>query len=286
MQCILVNAQAGAITYPGSDFIAHVASRRQAQAIELKIFLADIATRVTDASKAHAASTGSATAAWVDFLSGWLSRADTDLIEPDSIQKVAQAASTTTSSASGGAVSTPPRASSSVGGSQRTPKASPSGTPAGSSSGGAKSGSNLGGGGSCAGGGGASGSAALGSAPVWAICKFKKHIPCSPDIVGDSLGLHGAATCSLCINGGYYHGECPLKWGCTGMALPGFTPDGQRVAADWKDNEPLRRVVKQWVTFLKDTSNFNQKHPFPAGASGAPSVSDFESRVANAPKKR
>jgi hypothetical protein len=72
MQCILVNAQARSVTYPGSAFLAHVASRRQAQAIELKIFLADISSRVTDASKAHAASTGGETAAWVDFLSGWL----------------------------------------------------------------------------------------------------------------------------------------------------------------------------------------------------------------------
>ncbi len=55
MQCIVVNAQARSLTYPGSDFIVHVASRRQAQAIELKVFLADIATRITDASKAHAA---------------------------------------------------------------------------------------------------------------------------------------------------------------------------------------------------------------------------------------
>ncbi len=86
--------------------------------------------------------------------------------------------------------------------------------------------------------------------------------------------------------GDRYHGECPLKWGGTGTALPGFTLDGQRVAADWKDNEPLRRVVKQWVTFLKDTSNFNQKQPFPAGAAGAPSLSDFEGRVTSAPKKR
>ena len=34
-----------------------------------------------DASKAEAASSGGATAAWVDFLSGWLSRSDSDLVE-------------------------------------------------------------------------------------------------------------------------------------------------------------------------------------------------------------
>jgi hypothetical protein len=72
----------------------------------------------------------------------------------------------------------------------------------------------------------------------------------------------------------------------SGAASVRLTLDGQRVAADWKDNEPLKRVVKQWVAFLKDTSNFNQKQPFPAGAAGAPSLSDFEARVATAPKRK
>jgi hypothetical protein len=110
MQCIVVMAQDRSATYPGSAFMVHVARRRQAQATELKVFLADIATRITDASKAQAASSGGATAAWVDFLSGWLSRSDSDLVEPDSIQKVAQAASSTIPSAPAGVVSTPPRA--------------------------------------------------------------------------------------------------------------------------------------------------------------------------------
>ncbi len=257
-----------------------MAARRQSQVTELKIFLADISSRVTEASKAHAATTGGATAAWVDFLSGWLSRADTDLVEPDSIQKVAQAASTPPSSAPAGTVSTPPRATPSGSGSQRTPKASPAGTPGGSGSGGVKGGSGLGGG--LGGGGGAASS----SAPVWSICKFKKNIPCSAEIVGDSLGVGGAPPCTFCNNGAHYHGECPLKWGGTGTALPGFALDGQRNAADWQGNEPLRRVVKQWVSFLKDTSNFNQKLPSPAGAAGAPGLSEFEARVTTAPKKQ
>jgi hypothetical protein len=284
MQCIVVNALDRSATYPGSAFMAYVAKRRQAQATELKVFLADIATRITDASKAQAASSGGATAAWVDFLSGWLSRSDSDLVEPGSIQKVAQAASSTTLSAPAGAVSTPPRATSSAAGSQRTPKASSPGTPGGSGSGGAKGSGNLGTGNNSSGGGGAVGSAASSFIPVWRICRFKTHIPCSADIVGDSLGVLGAATCSQCNNGDHYHGECPLKWGNAGTALPGFTLDGQRIAADWKDNEPLKRVVKQWVTFLKDTSNFKQ--PSPAGVAGAPSLSDFEARVGAAPKKK
>jgi hypothetical protein len=52
---------------------------------------------------------------------------------------------------------------------------------------------------------------------------------CSADIVGDTLGVTGAAMCSICNNGEHYHGECPLKWGESGTALPGFTMDGHRI---------------------------------------------------------
>jgi hypothetical protein len=266
--------------------MVHVAARRQTQATELKVFLADIATRITDASKAEAASSGGATAAWVDFLSGWLSRSDSDLVEPDSMQKVAQASSSTTSPAPAGAFSTPPRVTSSTAGSQRSPKASPSGSAGGGRSGGAKGSGNFGAGNGSSGGGGAGGAAAPAWLPVWKICRFKINTPCSADIVGYSLGVTGVATCTQCNNGEHYHGECPLKWGNSGTALPGFTMDGQRIAADWKDNEPLKRVVKQWVAFLKDHSNFNNKHPSPAGTAGALSLSDFEVRVDVAPKKK
>jgi hypothetical protein len=259
--------------------LVHVAARRQTQATDLKVFLADIGARITDASKAESASSGGATAAWFDFLSGWLSRSDADLVEPDSIQKVAQASSSTASPGTVGVSSTPPRASPSAAGIQRSPKASSAGQAGGGGSGGAKSSGS-------SGGGGADGGAVPRKLPVWRICKFKINIPCSADIVGDALGVTGVATCSVCNNGEHYHGECPLKWGDSGTALPGFNMSGQRIAAEWKDNEPLKKVVKQWVTFLKDHSNFNNQPPLPSGAAGAPSLSDFEARVAVAPKKR
>jgi uncharacterized membrane protein YgcG len=160
MQCIVANALDRSTTYPGSAFMVHVAARRQTQATELKVFLAEIATRITDASKAEAASSGGATAAWVDFLSGWLSRSDSDLVEPDSMQKVAQASSSTTSPAPAGAFSTPPLATFSTAGSQRSPKVSPSGSAGGGWSGGAKGSGNFGAGNGSSGGGGAGGAAA------------------------------------------------------------------------------------------------------------------------------
>jgi hypothetical protein len=140
--------------YPGSAFLVHVAGRRQTQSAELKIFLAEITSQVTEASKAQAATTGGATAAWVDFLSGWLSRADTDLVEPDSIHRVTQAALTSPPPITSGSTSTPPRATSTTGGSQNTTKASPACAPGGSGSGGIKGGGGSGSGGSGSNGGG------------------------------------------------------------------------------------------------------------------------------------
>jgi hypothetical protein len=167
--------------------------------------------------------------------------------------------------------------------SQRTPKASPAGTPGGSGSGGVKGGSGLGGEGG-GGGGGGSGEAS-GAAPLRSVCRFKRNIPCSIDVVVDPLGLSGAPQCTLCNNGAHFHGECPLKWGGAGTALPGFALDGQLIVADWKGIEPIRLVVKQWISFLKDTANFNQKLPSPAGAAGAPGLPEFEARMPLAPKK-
>jgi hypothetical protein len=90
MQCILVNAQARAALHSTSAFLTHVAARRQSQSTDLKIFLAELTGRITDASKAPGASSGAATAAWIDFLTGWLSKVDTDLVEPESILQASQ----------------------------------------------------------------------------------------------------------------------------------------------------------------------------------------------------
>ncbi len=71
------------------------------------------------------------------------------------------------------------------------------------------------------------------------------------------------------------------------MTLPGFALDGKRLLGSWEDklNEPFKRTVKAWVDFLKDHSNFNNRPPTPAGAAGAPGLTDFEARVPLAPKK-
>ena len=274
MQCILVNAQARAALHSTSAFLTHVAARRQSQSTDLKIFLAELTGRITDASKAPGASSGAATAAWIDFLTGWLSKVDTDLVEPESILQASQSSPASASSPT-------PRSSNSTGGTPRSVR-QVTFSPGTSGGQGPASGSGGAGGG---GGGNISGASSSPSVKIWNVCKFRRNIPCSAEIIGDSLGVTSAPPCTLCHQGSHYHGECPTKWGGSGTALPGFAADGQRLPGCWKDNEPIRRIVKGWVDFLKDHSHFNNHPPSPAGAAGAPGLAEFEARVPLAPKK-
>ena len=113
MQCILVNAQARAALHSTSAFLTHVAARRQSQSTDLKVFLAELTGRITESSKAQGASSGAATAAWIDFLTGWLSKADTDLVEPESLLQASKASPAPASSPT-------PRPANSTGGTPRS----------------------------------------------------------------------------------------------------------------------------------------------------------------------
>ncbi len=256
MQCILVNAQSRAALHSTLAFLTHVAVQRQSQSTDLKIFLAELTgrIRVTESSKSQGSSSGGATAAWIDFLSGWLSKADTDLVEPESILQASKASPAPSPSPT-------PRSANPTAG---TPRSARTVTFAPGTSGGHGPSSSAGGAGDSGGGGG---SGAGGSQPVvrvWNVCKFKRNIPCSAEIIGDALGVTGAPPCSYCNQGSHYHGECPTKWGGSGTALPGFALDGQRLPGSLKDNETIKRIVKAWVDFLKDHSNFNNRPPAPA----------------------
>jgi hypothetical protein len=80
MKGVLANAQLRATTYPSLPMMVHIAKQGAAQAGELRIFLAHINTRITEALRAKGAATTSATAPSNDFLSGWLSKVDTELV--------------------------------------------------------------------------------------------------------------------------------------------------------------------------------------------------------------
>ena len=43
------------------------------------------------------------------------------------------------------------------------------------------------------------------------ILKFRRQIPCSPDVIGRALGDDGSPQRRKCKQGGHYHGECPKE---------------------------------------------------------------------------
>jgi hypothetical protein len=275
MKAVLANAQLHAAAYPTSKMLVYVAERRLAQSTELKTYLADINTRVTEASNAPGAPSTCATAAWIDFLGGWLSKVDKDLVEQDALDQASRTAAAPATSTS--ATHTTPPA-------QRPRTAVVGGGGAkGNGGGSTPRGGHVGGDGGPA----PDGAAGPAAKRPWKVCRYRVNIMCSSEILGDSLGVSGAPPCAKCHNGNHYHGECPRLWGSAGTPLPGFAADGQRIATDWHktENEQLRRVIRAWVSFLKDFSNFSNQAPVPAGVPGAPDLAAFEARELVAPKK-
>jgi hypothetical protein len=283
MKCILANALRRSLEYPNSPMLVYIAKRREAQSEELRVFLVECSTRITEASKDRSARPNSATASWIDFLGGWLSKVDTDLVDPESLD---QAARTTTRPLLG--PTTP----------YQTPMQTPfynqgpaTGAAPPATGGGGNSGAGRGTGGKGAGnsGGGQGAGGATGAVTRGALSNmllFRKHMPCSGEIIGTTLGVNSAAPpCKKCNVGNHYHGECPVWWGSNGTALPGFDIHGQRIPGDWhgSSNEPLKKTMKAWVAFLEDHSHFNNAAPTPAGVAGAPDLARFQARVLTAP---
>ena len=57
METIVSHCAQMAAVYPGSLMLTHIASRRQTQSAELKVFLADLSRRVTDTTRRAGAPT-------------------------------------------------------------------------------------------------------------------------------------------------------------------------------------------------------------------------------------
>jgi hypothetical protein len=230
-------------------------------------------------------------ASWIDFLSGWLSKVDTELVAQATLDQAARAAQANTRPVAGPSLQstlynggTPSSATAAPGGGG-TGAGRGGGRSAGGSSGGRKSGGSSGSGTSVTPTGG---SAATTTTPPWRVVRFKRSTPCSPDVVGDTAGVLGAPSCTKCNIGPHCHGEGQLTWGASGTPLPGFGADGSRIPGDWSktDNVPIRRVVKACVTFLQDFANFHNRAPEEvAGVVGAQDVSDFQMRESTAPRK-
>jgi hypothetical protein len=118
---------------------------------------------------------------------------------------------------------------------------------------------------------------------------FQLTIPCSVDIVGETLGTKFNGTCRVC-KGQRNHptSECPSRWQKKGITLPGFNAaDSTRDGRAWTKSgkEPLRATIQSWIDFINNPSNWNGRSPVPAGIAGGLSVTDFEKRLPAAPVK-
>ena len=118
---------------------------------------------------------------------------------------------------------------------------------------------------------------------------FQITIPCSVDIVGETLGTKFTGVCRGCP-GKRNHppAECPMRWQRKGFTLPGFNAaDSTRDGRAWTKSgrEPLRATIQSWIDFINDPTNWNGRCPVPAGVAGGLSVTDFEKRLPAAPVK-
>jgi hypothetical protein len=279
MAAIVANSRLFASQHPNSAFLEHVAIRRVAQASELKTYLNELTQRITDAaSRSSSAEAQHAAAAHRDFLNGWLSKTDDAQISSESLQHTAPVTPVASSVAPAPAhysSGTPAQTPAQPGGSGQPTKVARLATPVGGGRGGRSTRSAT----------SAVSFTGTPSLPIGKICVLQQNIPCSQEIVGDHLGVSGTPMCRLCSQGAHYHGECPTAWGNLGKPLPGFHADGSRAPRKWKGNEPIAKTVSAWVDFLTDPSNFSVPVPSPAGVSGAPTLADFQARVATAPTK-
>ena len=278
MKAIVTNAQLFASQHPNSAMMAHIAARRKVQESELSIYLADLSQRVNDAAqKTTDSATQHATAAFIDFLDGWMNKTDVAQIRPESLQQAATLTATATP-----APQPTTQGTTTSGASGGTPANKTARTTASSSA-------SAGGSGGSSGGGGKGAAQTLrGASPgksLGKMCVIQQNIPCSPHVIGNALGVAGAPPCRICGLGAHFHGECPQAWGSLGINLPGHQADGSRTAGEWNKNEPIQKTVKAWVKFLSDPSNFNGSRPSPAGVPGAPTLAKFQARVSTAPVK-
>ena len=94
MKAVVANAQLFAAQHPTSVMIAHNTQRRQAQENELAIYLADFSHRINEAAQKNPDTASQhATAAFMDFLEGWMTKTDIALIRPESLQQASTSAS-------------------------------------------------------------------------------------------------------------------------------------------------------------------------------------------------
>jgi hypothetical protein len=270
-KAVLQDAEQQAQAHPSSSLLAFAVLGRRVQEATLGRFLDEVVKRITtEAAAAHSAAVTTCTIfMYQEFFAGWMAPVFAYTFCDDLELRWRQQAQASAHHAPGSA-------------------SSMSVTP--------KSGGDPSANGSCGGGGGGpssmtadgAGTAAQDQAttPTFA---FRRTIPCTIDIVSNTLGVPHQGACRKCKPAGrcHPHAECPTRWSqVTGSNLPGFDADGARIATAWhKNKEPIKATIRAWIALIKDHSKWNGTAPVPAGVRGAPSLTDFERQLAQAPEK-
>ena len=119
--------------------------------------------------------------------------------------------------------------------------------------------------------------------------EFRRTIPLSIDVLGNTLGVAQAHRCKTCKPLGRMHhsSECPQRWHrVIGSPMPGFLPDGTRDETQWRQKkEPIKATIRAWIALLSDPAPWNGTLPITAGVSGAPNLEDFQRQLLLAPEK-
>ncbi len=238
-------------------------------------FMDGVTKRITrEASSAPAAQRALCSVLmWQEFLSGWMAPS----FSPAHCEEVQSTWQRLQQGDSAGLVSRPGAAGSAQAGAQggaALPAAGPGGD------GGASS--------RAAAGGATTPAAGLGARGAQ-LQEFRRTIPCSIDVLGNTLGVAQTFRCRHCRPSGRFHhsSECPQRWNkAIGSPMPGFLADGSRDEAQWRQKkEPIKATIRAWIALLSDPAPWNGTLPISAGVSGAPNLDDFQRQLALAPEK-
>jgi len=268
MRAAASDARQRCALFPESRFLSSVEQKRADQAASLEQFTEAVLQRVSSevsGAPAHARAE-CAVLMWAEFLGGWMATSFSGQYCDDMRRQWMSVQRNMPSDGHAGRA-------------QRLSHDGGYASPDGGSSGGG------------GGGGGSGGAAPLNQGKPGAISggqEFRRTIPCSIDIVGDTLGVVSPYPCKGCKPSGRHHSgaECPKRWGKVGIQLPGFLLDGTRDPSAWRGNkEPIRATIAAWIAFIQEPSNFLSNGPMQAGVTGAPKLEDFQRRLAQAPAK-
>ena len=269
-KAVLQDAEQQARAHPSSALLAFASQGRSVQEDTVGRFLDEVVKRITTEASAAAsplAVTACTILMYQEFLAGWMAPVFSFIFCEDLEQRWRLRA----------------QASAHQGGAGNTSVTPKGGGESATQGGGGGSGGSLGGKTSDG-----AGTATQGQS-VQTPFAFRHTIPCTIDIIGNTLGVPHQVACRKCKPVGRCHpnAECPARWAqVTGSPLPGFDADGTRTASAWcKNKEPIKATIRAWIALIKDHSKWNGTAPVPAGVRGAPSLADFEGQLARAPEK-